>query len=207
MWDVNHWEPHCSNAAVSSIETEGKKDDRCYSQAIWTMSYLCYLENEASGNAVEAKWTLVSCPRRSPRVTWVKNMIEMLQVYKSVLASKIFLLNICFKVLNRISVCVGEKPSWNSFKVLKVNVNIVSLRSFIIKSMSCGRDWRENYKQKSVFEERKKSIKKQESSMFLILTEPKRMICMNHTVQRLCWNLVFICFHIWVSKKESEFDF
>lgn len=59
-------------------------------------------------------------------------MVEMLLVYKSILPSKIFLLNICFKVLNRISVCVGEEPSPNSFKVLKVNVNIFSVRSLII---------------------------------------------------------------------------
>lgn len=43
-----------------------------------------------------------------------------------------YLLNICFKVLNRISMCVGEKPSRNIFKVLNVNVNIVSLNSLII---------------------------------------------------------------------------
>ena len=75
------------------------------------------------------------------------------------------------------------KPPGNRFKVLKVNVNIVSLRSLIIKSMSWGRDWKENFTQKSVFEERNKSIKKQEGSVFLILTEPKHMMYMNHTVQ------------------------
>lgn len=43
-----------------------------------------------------------------------------------------YLLNICFKVLNKISVCVGEKYSRNIFKVLNINVNIVSLSSLII---------------------------------------------------------------------------
>lgn len=45
---------------------------------------------------------------------------------------KIYLLNICLKVLNRIFIYIWEKFFWNSFKVLKVSVNIVSLRLLVI---------------------------------------------------------------------------
>lgn len=56
---------------------------------------------------------------------------------------------------------------------------------------------------------RKKQInKKQESSMFLIVTEPRHIIYMNHMpcskAFAVCTSL--ICSHTQISKKESEFD-